>query len=250
MKPKKVGGDGDQVPSLPLAGLQKTSLIDFPGKIAAVVFLTGCNFRCPYCHNPELALGRMPEPRPPEIRSIDTLISFLAQRRTLLEGVVISGGEPTLCPHLAELCRAIRRLGLAVKLDTNGSRPEVLAQLIREGLVDFVAMDIKTDPRRYGPPLAGVEDGRRVGRSIHLLLSTSVAHEFRTTCVRPFIDEATLHTIAQVIQGARQYSLQTFSARPLLSPDFWQGETPGYSAQEMQQLQAVVAPYVESCLLR
>ncbi|MBR9981399.1 MAG: anaerobic ribonucleoside-triphosphate reductase activating protein, partial [Desulfatitalea sp.] len=128
-----------------LAGLQKNSLIDFPGRVSCVAFVTGCNFACPYCHNPMLARGAYPQRI-----TVPQLLDFLLPRRKLIDGVVISGGEPTLHPGLPDLCRAIRNAGMAVKLDTNGSRPAVLDRLIHLGLVDFVAMDIKTAPASYG----------------------------------------------------------------------------------------------------
>ena len=119
--------------SLTIAGLQKTSLIDFPGKVSCVVFLTGCNFKCPYCHNPDLALGRYPARM-----AMTELSAFLARRLTLLDGVVITGGEPTLHAELPVLCRHIRDMGLAVKLDTNGTHPQMLGELIRRlSLVQF-----------------------------------------------------------------------------------------------------------------
>ena len=229
----------------PIAGLQKVSLIDYPGKIACVVFLSGCNFRCPYCHNPELLLGR----RPIAMQS-DQLLLFLSQRRQLIDGVVISGGEPTLCAELPELCRAIRGLGLAVKLDTNGSRPAVLARLLRDRLVDYVAMDVKTDPARYGPPLAEPRDGTAVRRAIDLLLGAAIDYEFRTTCVRPFIDETAIAAIARAIQGARHYCLQTFRSERVLAPDFWPSAPLAFSENEMDHLRAVAAPWVEHCLIR
>lgn len=231
--------------SLRIAALQKQSLIDYPGKIACVVFLSGCNFRCPYCHNPDLALGRQPAAMDRE-----QLLSFLSQRRQLLDGVVISGGEPTLCTELGELCRDIRRLDLAVKLDTNGSRPAELEQLLTDRRVDYVALDIKTDPLRYGPPMATPQDGLALVRTIKLLMTATVAYEFRTTCVRPFIDPAIIAAIAQTIRGARRYCLQTFRSETVLTPEFWSDESPGFSEEGMRRLRAIAAPWVESCRIR
>ena len=236
-----------------LAGLQKTSLIDFPDKIGCVVFVTGCNFTCPFCHNPELARGRFPQRITP-----DQLLAFLEPRRTLLEGVVISGGEPTLSPGLATLCRAIRGLDLAVKLDTNGSRPEVLARLIEEGLLDTIAMDVKTDLPHYAPPLIAAEEVGSIGaglrqsiqQSIHLIMTSGLDYEFRTTCVRPFVDEKIIIDIAQAIQGARRYALQPFRDVSLLDPTFFAGQAPGFSPSEMEQLRAAAAPMVAQCFIR
>jgi pyruvate formate lyase activating enzyme len=232
-----------------LAGLQKSSLIDFPDKICCVVFVTGCNFTCPFCHNPELARGRFPQRITP-----DQLLAFLEPRRTLLEGVTISGGEPTLAPGLATLCRAIRGLGLAVKLDTNGSRPEVLARLIEERLLDYIAMDIKTDLAHYGPPLVAAEEAKPIGaslrQSIQRIMASGLDYEFRTTCVRPFVDENSIIDIARAIQGARRYVLQPFRDVSLLDPLFFAGQAGGFSPSEMERLRAAAAPMVARCHIR
>ncbi len=232
-----------------LAGLQKTSLIDFPDKICCVVFVTGCNFTCPFCHNPELARGSFPQRI-----ALDQLLAFLEPRRTLLDGVVISGGEPTLSPGLATLCRAIRALGLAVKLDTNGSRPEVLARLIEEHLLDYIAMDVKTNLSHYGPPLVTAEAAGPLGaglrRSIHLIMASGLDYEFRTTCVRPFVDENIIINIAQAIRGARRYVLQPFRDVSLLEPTFFAGQAPGFTPPEMERLRAAAAPMVAQCSIR
>lgn len=236
-----------------LAGLQKTSLIDFPDKICCVVFVTGCNFTCPFCHNPELARGRFPQRI-----TLDQFLAFLEPRRSLLDGVTISGGEPTLSPDLAALCRAIRGLGLAVKLDTNGSRPQVLARLIEERLVDYIAMDLKTDLSHYGPPLVpageasptGADLRQSIHQSIKLIMASGLDYEFRTTCVRPFVDEKIIINIAQAIQGARRYVLQPFRDVSLLAPTFFAGRAAGFTPIEMEALRAGAAPWVATCLIR
>lgn len=228
-----------------LAGLQKNTLIDFPGRVACVVFFTGCNFACPYCHNPDLARGAWPQRI-----TLQELIGFLQPRRHLIDGVVISGGEPTLQPALPELCRAIRRIGQAVKLDTNGSRPTVVEELLQARLVDYVAMDIKTAPDRYAPPWAASGAGAAVVESMRLLMRSTIPHEFRTTCVRPFVDTATVAAIAAAIKGARRYTLQTFRAVDLLHSGFFDGADPGFTPSEMAALQRVAAPFVSECLVR
>ena len=171
-----------------ISGLQKMTLLDFPGKVACTVFLHGCNYRCPFCHNAELLEGR-PEPLMTEAE----LLCFLKKRVGLLDGVCISGGEPTLSPGLAELMQRIKALGYAIKLDTNGSRPGVLKDLVARGLVDYVAMDIKNSPSRYAQTcglsrvdLAAIEESAR------FLISGSVESEFRTTVVEPLHDEASI----------------------------------------------------------
>ena len=171
-----------------ISGLQKMTLLDFPGRVACTVFLHGCNYRCPFCHNAELLEGRG-EP----LMTEDELLAFLKKRTGLLDGVCISGGEPTLSPGLKELMAKIKTMGYAVKLDTNGSRPQVLKELVAEGLVDYVAMDIKNSPFRY-PETCGLTrvDLESVEESIRFLLIGAVDYEFRTTVVKPLHDETSI----------------------------------------------------------
>ena len=228
-----------------LAGLQATSLIDYPGRVSSVAFISGCNFRCPYCHNPALAMGHYPE----RISEKD-LLAFLLPRRKLIDALVVSGGEPTLHPGLAQLCRSIRNLGLAVKLDTNGSRPEVLEDLIHDHLVDYIAMDIKTALERYGPPIAETLACRGVARSIRILMDSGLDYEFRTTCVRPFVDEPVVASIAATIQGARQYVLQSFRSVTVLNPEHFKDANPGFDPVEMERLRQIALPFVDRCSVR
>jgi len=168
-----------------ISGLQKMTLLDFPGKVACTVFLHGCNYRCPFCHNSELLEGR-PEP----LMTVEEFLAFLKKRVGLLDGVCISGGEPTLSAGLAELMGRIKAMGYAVKLDTNGSRPKILKALVAEGLVDYVAMDIKNSPSRYAGT-CGISkiDLDAIEESAAFLMSRAVESEFRTTVVAPFHDE-------------------------------------------------------------
>lgn len=232
------------------AGLQKNSLIDYPGRVSCVVFLSGCNFACPYCHNPELVRKNN------SVRISQTqLLAFLSQRRTLLDGTVITGGEPTLHPGLPELCKSIQDLGLEVKLDTNGSHPEVLAQLLRSERVNYIAMDIKTAVGNYGPPLCDLEEdtGKNSGiqakirQSIDLIMDGAADYEFRTTCVRPFVDADIIERITETIQGAQCYTLQTYHAAKILDPEYFQHHSPGFSPDQMARLRKLAAPNVKHC---
>lgn len=179
-----------------LAGLQKMSLLDFPGKVACTVFLQGCNWRCPFCHNSGLICGPADAPL-----STEAFFRFLSARKGLLDGVCISGGEPTLHAGLPALAREIKAMGFAVKLDTNGCHPDMLKQLVREGLVDYVAMDIKNGPSFYGSTI-GLEntDLAPVEESIQYLVSGAVPYEFRTTVVAP------LHTEESLLEMGRWLS--------------------------------------------
>lgn len=199
-----------------IKGLLKTSISDYPGHIAAVVFVGGCNFRCPYCHNPDLVL------RPPSLPDIEVgdVMRSLVERRGFVDGVVITGGEPTLQTDLADFVRALQALGLAVKLDTNGYRPQVLRQLLRERLLDYVAMDVKGSWEKY-PLAAGCQvDTRRIEDSIQLLLSSEVEYEFRTTVIPTMVTVEDIAAIARSIAGSRRYFLQQFRPSLTLDPQF------------------------------
>ncbi len=224
-------------------GIQKNSFIDFPGRIACILFVSGCNFTCPYCHNPDLARGRLINPLPEK-----EAYRFLEDRRGFLEGVVISGGEPTLIPEIFRICRTIKSLGFPIKLDTNGSRPEILDRLLREKLIDYVAMDVKTDPENYAPPLAPEETGPKVLASIERLKEGQVPYEFRTTCVAPFISPSIMIRIGYWLKGAQRYILQPFRPDTVLMPGFFKDAST--SICDLKLLQSAVAPMVPICQVR
>lgn len=191
--------------NLDIGGLIKTTLIDFPGEVATVLFATGCNFNCPYCHNRPLIL-------PGAARLTQgTVRAHLEKRAGLCDGVVISGGEPTLQPGLEAAVREIRALGYKVKLDTNGTRPDVLKHLIGEDLLDYVAMDVKSSVYRHALVTGGQSlDRRAVEESIRLLLSSTVPYEFRTTVVLPLHDFEEMLLIGQELMGAKGWILQAY----------------------------------------
>lgn len=229
-----------------IAGLQKNSFIDFPGKISCVLFTTGCNFICPYCHNADLARGEYPA----RIDSAEVM-DFLKSRRGMLEGVTITGGEPTLAKGIVDLCRAVKSLGYPVKLDTNGSRPEILRQLLAQHLVDFIAMDVKAPLDSYGPFSRNPQIHERLSASIRTIMESSPAYEFRTTCAKPFVNEASVESIAETIEGAARYVLQPFNRRAAcLDPEFNRHQDPTIFTDEMQRLKALAEPYVERCIVR
>jgi pyruvate formate lyase activating enzyme len=229
-----------------LAGLQKNSFIDFPGKISCVLFTTGCNFICPYCHNADLARGEYPE----RFES-KAIIDFLKSRRGMLEGVAITGGEPTLDKGIVDLCRAVKSLGYPVKLDTNGSRPDVLRGLLDQHLVDFIAMDIKAPLNDYRPFCRNPNIHEQLTASIRMIMESAPAYEFRTTCAAPFVNATTVETIARTIQGAACYVLQPFNRRAAcLDPEFNRRQDPTLFPDEMQRLKTLAAPFVRNCMIR
>lgn len=230
-----------------IGGLQKNSLIDYPGKTSCVLFLAGCNFDCPYCHNPALARGRCGQENCPNEADV---YAFLERRRGLLDGVVVSGGEPTLSGDLIPACERIQAMGYPVKLDTNGSRPAVLRDLLERSLVDYVAMDIKTDPFHYDLLAHDACSPSEILTSIQLIMDCCEAYEFRTTCVRPLVSGETVEKIARLIQGAKRYVLQRFRPAEILHPEFFQDMDPTFTHEELQGFHALAAPWVEECILR
>jgi pyruvate formate lyase activating enzyme len=195
-----------------LGGLLKTSALDFPGRLSAVVFAQGCNFRCPYCHNPDLV------PASGRLEDLEAVMAFLRRRRGLLDGVVVSGGEPTLQPGLPAFLRAVKDLGYLTKLDTNGSRPAVVARLLAAELVDHVALDLKADPAGYPPELAPPEQSRPVSETLKLLLAAGRPVEFRITCAAPFVDEAVVQAVALAAAGPWTLHLQRCRLERTLAP--------------------------------
>ena len=186
-------------------GLQKLTLLDYPGKTACTLFTSGCNFRCPFCHNSSLVFNRV------EPLDSGEIFSFLKKRAGILDGVCITGGEPLLNADIAEFIKEIKTLGYKVKLDTNGSFPDRLSSLINEGLIDYVAMDIKSSKEGYQKAV-GIENynTQNVERSVELLLSDKVPYEFRTTAVKGIHTKEDFEKIAKWISGAKQYYIQNY----------------------------------------
>ncbi len=190
-----------------IKGFQGTSLLDFPGKIAALVFFGGCNLSCPFCHNPSLVLG--PDELPDYPAS--ALLDDLRERRSFIDGVVVTGGEPTVNPELIPLLRQLKALGLLVKLDTNGLAPGILGQVLEEGLVDYLALDLKTAPDRYPEMHSAPVNAGQLAESVRLILGGDVDYEVRTTCVPGYVEEADIRRIGELIRGARRWVLQQYA---------------------------------------
>ncbi len=226
-------------------GIQKNSLIDYPGKISCVLFTSGCNFACSYCHNPDLAKNN------PALSLNETEIyAFLESRKGFLDGVVISGGEPAIHNDIESVCKNIKALGYPVKLDTNGSNPSVIEKLINEGLIDYIAMDIKTDPALYFFFVKYGCESADILSSIKIIMDSGIDYEFRTTCVKPFISRPVIEKISSIIKGAKLYVLQHFQNKNVLDPDFFAAEDCGFSEDALLELKAAAEPFVGNCMIR
>jgi pyruvate formate lyase activating enzyme len=228
-------------------GIQENSMIDFPGKLACVLFVPGCNFRCPYCHNPSLALNQID---PENTLTIQEGIDFLIERQGFLDGVVITGGEPTLQPELLSVCQKIKQLGYPIKMDTNGSRPKVIAALLAAGVIDYIAMDIKCDPEHYVPQIWPNGDPAAVLSSVGLILGSGVAHEFRTTCIHPLVTHSTIEKMSRLVEGADLYVLQQFHTSHVLDPAYCRETGRRHDAQTLEFFRSVAAPRVKKCIVR
>lgn len=223
-------------------GLQKMTLLDFPGHVACTVFLGGCDYRCPYCHNFELADGSAPA-----VMDEEELFAFLDKRKGLLDGVAVTGGEPCLHRGLPALLQEIRRRGFLVKLDTNGAHPDLLEVILREGLADYIAMDIKSSPARYALA-AGLSyvDLAPVQRSVRLIMDKAPDYEFRTTVVKEIHRAEDFHAIGGMIRGAKQYFLQSFTDRDTVP--FGNLHAPDRS--ELEEYLGIVRGYVKTAHIR
>jgi len=233
-----------------IAGLEKTSLLEYPGQICAILFVQGCDYRCPYCHNPQLvssASGAAGRERPDEIPQGE-IEAFLKKREAVLDAVTVTGGEPCLYADLPEYLSWLQGLGLKVKLDTNGSRPEMLAEVLDASLVDYVALDIKSSAARYHEAVGRDVDIEAVLRSIGLLLGAQIPCEFRSTILPRLHDEATVLEMARMISGARRYFLQPFRPQRTLDPSF--AHEPAFSRPEMEALASVARQHVSACQVR
>lgn len=189
-------------------GFEKMSLLDYEGKIACTLFLNGCNFMCPWCHNSSLISFEGDEV------DLDEFYLYLEKRKNILEAVCISGGEPTLNPNLKKIIRRIKNIGYLVKLDTNGTNPQVLRELINEKLIDYIAMDIKNDENNY-PKTIGLEhiNFKNIKESINIIMNSNIEYEFRTTLVKELHTEENIINIKELIKGANKYYLQKFILR-------------------------------------
>lgn len=226
-----------------IAGIQKTTLIDYPGKIAATVFLSGCNFRCPWCYSSELVLPEKIKKQPKISKK--EFFSFLNKRKGLLDAIVICGGEPTINEDLPDFIREIKKLGFLVKLDTNGSNPEMLRQLISERSIDYIAMDIKLPKKRYSELFLNIDD---IQKSIDILKKDNIDYEFRSTVLPKVHTKKDILSMAKWISGAKKYYLQNFKPEKTIDPKFEQAKS--YSEEDLDSIKQEIIPFFETCGIR
>ena len=227
-----------------IGGLQKVSLIDYPGLICASVFLQGCNFQCPYCHNPELVNPRLFAPCIYERDVLD----FLDTRHGKLDAVTITGGEPTLQADLVPFINKIKKMGFSVKLDTNGSQPQVIKTLLDEKLLNFIAMDIKAPLEKYASIAGVTEASKKIRESIKIILQAKISHEFRTTIVKSQLTPKDILKIAKLISGTSKYALQKFVPVKTLNKKFLQEKN--YSDDELEKIKKRLEKEITSVIVR
>ncbi|MDO5044805.1 MAG: anaerobic ribonucleoside-triphosphate reductase activating protein [Coriobacteriia bacterium] len=225
-----------------IGGLQKLSLLDYPEKLACVVFSQGCNLRCPFCHNASLVLPQ----NDANYISEEAFFDFLKSRQGLLDGVCVSGGEPTIHKDLKDFLTRIRALNFTIKLDTNGTNPQVLQELLDEGLVDYVAMDIKNGPSAYAQTCGGFDVVKEVEQSIRMLMESSLDYEFRTTVCAPFHTQDSMRELGLWIKGAKRYYLQAFQdSGSLLGTG-----VSSLTQSDLKHFQEMLLPYLANTKIR
>lgn len=240
---KRISASGGEGAVIKIHGFNKLTLLDYPGRLACTIFLGNCNLRCPFCHNAGLVLNPNQEPVVPQ----EEVFGVLKKRQGILDGVCITGGEPTLHPQLPEFIKKIREYGYPVKLDTNGSNPEMLKSLVKEGLVDYVAMDIKNSPAKYAVT-AGVSrmDLDVICESVDFLKTEAVDYEFRTTVTRELHKKEDFCDIGNWLDGSRRYFLQTYKEsgqviRPVFS---------SYSREQLENFRQMLAEHIGQVEIR
>ncbi len=227
-----------------IAGFQKLSLVDFPGKICSIVFTQGCNFRCGYCQNPSLAVSESSISETSE----KEVLEYLSGNKKMIEGLVITGGEPVMCEDLSLFIEKVREIGLKVKLDTNGSDPGLVKTLLSERKIEYIALDIKTSFQKYHL-VTGMKDiSERVSLSIEAILSATIPYELRTTCVPGIVEAEDLRLIGEKVKGAQKYCLQQF--RPEITLDEKLHEVKPYTPETLQSFADILSGYVEKVEIR
>jgi len=231
-----------------ISGIQQFTLIDYPNKTSCIIFTPGCNFRCGYCHNSEFVLPEKIKEMRPSFISEEAVINFIRSRVGLLDGVVISGGEPTLQPDLLIFMETVKRLGFLVKIDTNGNRPEILQEALDRGLLDYIAMDIKTSLSEYPKLVGGLVDVDKIKQSIDLIKSSEVDYEFRSTLLKETHPNNVLEDMIELIKGSKKFYLQTFRPSDTLDPEY--ANYNPYTKTEMEEIEQKFKNYVQNIKIR
>lgn len=227
-----------------LGGLQKNSFMDYPDKISCIVFTVGCNFRCPFCHNGYLVLDSEETP----ILSEKYIFDFLESRKGLIDAVVITGGEPLIQKDIETFIKKIKKMGFLVKLDTNGSSPKVLKNLIKKNLLDYIAMDIKASPEKYEKACGKKVNVENVKKSVEIIMNSGVDYEFRTTVLKEIHSEKDFEKIGEWLNGAKRYFIQKFSNENTLDESFSKA-TP-YTRKEMGKICETIRNFFDKCEVR
>jgi len=226
-----------------IGGFQKTTLLDYPGHVAAIIWTVGCNFRCPFCYNTELVEEKS------ELFSEEEILVFLEKRKDFLEGLVISGGEPFLQTDLKEFCKKVKKLGYKIKIDTNGTFPEKLKEFIDEKLVDYLSMDIKAPEDKYSKLSGKKVDTKKIQESIEVIKSSDVEYEFKTTFVPEMLVKKDINSIGKWLNGSDKFYLQQFKNDiPTLSSELVNLQT--YSEEELIDALETVKPFFKHCDIR
>lgn len=232
--------------NMKIGGLQKLTLVDYPGKIAAAVFLSGCNFRCPFCQNAELVVSEfMPAA---DLISETELFEYLDSKSGFIDGICISGGEPTLNLELADFIKKIRTKGYLIKLDSNGSNPEILSKLLDEKLIDYIAMDIKTSLDKYKKAIGAEIDLEKIKESAEIIKNSGIDYEFRTTIVPGLVEREDIEKIGQWLNGAKKIALQQFQNRKVLDKKF--EKISPYPDDILKEFKRILEKYIERVELR
>jgi len=227
-----------------VGGFQRFSLIDYPGQIGVTIFTQGCNFRCPYCHNPELVNPELFSKSIPELE----ILSFLERRREKIDAVTITGGEPLWQPDLKDFLKEIKNLGYLIKLDTNGSFPERLEEIIKSNLLDYIAMDVKAPLDKYERVTGQKMDESKILLSIRLIMNSHLPYEFRTTVLKCQLNQNDIGRIGGLIKGAKLYVLQRFVSSKILNPQLLNQDR--FSQEEIEEMRKMLKNYVKCCIVR
>jgi len=228
-----------------IKGIQGVSLIDYPGKVATTIFTAGCNFRCPFCHNPEL----IEDVRDENTITTDKIFTILSKRRNFIDGVCITGGEPLINDNIIEFIKLLKgKTGLDIKIDTNGYTPDILRKIIDKGLVQYIAMDVKTSPQRYYEA-AGIDmKSERIVKSIDIILASSIPYEFRTTVVPGIVESADIREICSVISGAEKYALQQYRNGKTLDSRY--SDMHPYKPEKIEKMRDIAKQFIENVEIR